>query len=357
MHGSRDMRPPMESSCARREINPSYFITLIDTAFVTLKRWFVSILTKNADNATPLPPSVEAAYYRKCIALKRRLNEIEANNEAARLRKVRLDRAILKMRLERAFLLERLAERMAPNVDDSDRSTSPPPTVRHQLSPSLGSSVKPDIRCSQPQEKPTRSKRTGRQKTPPLEGHQSGSVPPHHSPGSVSNTTQQPHIHPLHAMSSAQSTPDPVRPGSAIPYGNTSVPTGLNGTPSSTPYSGSAQPPAVPAPGSAAPTLPLPQPEFGEGRPEDRERPLSAANSTSAASGDYGRPFAAASASGTQGTTGEMLNAGPEIRSDANGERRIVQQDTEMGEADAAPRDSEDARAQAGGLGFTAVNR
>ncbi|OMP83302.1 hypothetical protein BK809_0004683 [Diplodia seriata] len=261
------------------------------------------------------------------------------------------------MRLERAFLLERLAERMAPNVDDSDRSTSPPPTVRHQLSPSLGSSVKPDIRCSQPQEKPTRSKRTGRQKTPPLEGHQSGSVPPHHSPGSVSNTTQQPHIHPLHAMSSAQSTPDPVRPGSAIPYGNTSVPTGLNGTPSSTPYSGSAQPPAVPAPGSAAPTLPLPQPEFGEGRPEDRERPLSAANSTSAASGDYGRPFAAASASGTQGTTGEMLNAGPEIRSDANGERRIVQQDTEMGEADAAPRDSEDARAQAGGLGFTAVNR
>ncbi|KAL1639737.1 hypothetical protein SLS58_007635 [Diplodia intermedia] len=303
---------------------------------MTLKPWFVSILTKNSDNATPLPPSVEAAYYRKCIALKRRLNEIEANNEAARLRKVRLDRAILKMRLERAFLLERLAERMAPNVDDSDRSTSPPPT---------------------PQEKPTRSKRTGRQKTPPLEGHQSGSVPPHHSPGSVSNTTQQPHIHPLHAMSSAQSTPDPVRPGSAIPYGNTSVPTGLNGTPSSTPYSGSAQPPAVPAPGSAAPTLPLPQPEFGEGRPEDRERPLSAANSTSAASGDYGRPFAAASAPGTQGTTGEMLSAGPEIRSDANGERRIVQQDTEMGEADATPRDSEDARAQAGGLGFTAVNR
>lgn len=240
---------------------------------------------------------------------------------------------------------------MAPNVDDSDRSTSPPPTVRQDPSPPLGSSLKPDV--SQPQEKPTRSKRTNRQKTPPLEGHQSGSMPPHHSPGSVSNTTQQPHIHPLHTMSSAQSTPDPVRPGSAVPYGNTSVPTGLNGTPSSTPYSGSAPLPGVSAAGGTAPTLPLPQPEFGEGRHDDRERPVSAENSTSAASGDYGRPFAAASA---PGATGEILSAGPEVRSDANGERRTAQpdtQDTEMGEAQS----SEDAQGQPGGLGFTAVNR
>lgn len=274
---------------------------------------------------------MEAAYYRKCIALKRRLNEIEANNEAARLRKVRLDRAILKMRLERAFLLERLAERMAPNVDDSDRSTSPPPT---------------------PQEKPTRGKRTShRQKTPPLEGHQSGSMPSHHSPGSTSNTTHQPHVHPL-AMSSAHSTPDPVRPGSGIPYGNTSVPTGLNGTPSSTPFSGSVLPHAGSA-ASGAPGLSLPQPQFGESRLEEREGQRSAENGTPSAAGDHGRPFAAAPAPGVPGSTGDRLSAGPEIRSDANGERRIVQQDTEMGEADAAPQDDQ----SLSGVGFTAVNR
>lgn len=294
---------------------------------------------------------MEAAYYRKCIALKRRLNEIEANNEAARLRKVRLDRAILKMRLERAFLLERLAERMAPNVDDSDRSTSPPPTVRHN-SPALAKDAKSDIRRSQPQEKPTRGKRTShRQKTPPLEGHQSGSMPSHHSPGSTSNTTHQPHVHPL-AMSSAHSTPDPVRPGSGIPYGNTSVPTGLNGTPSSTPFSGSVLPHAGSA-ASGAPGLSLPQPQFGESRLEEREGQRSAENGTPSAAGDHGRPFAAAPAPGVPGSTGDRLSAGPEIRSDANGERRIVQQDTEMGEADAAPQDDQ----SQSGVGFTAVNR
>ncbi|KAF2456318.1 hypothetical protein BDY21DRAFT_346772 [Lineolata rhizophorae] len=81
-------------------------------------------------NNTPLPPSVEKAYWRKCIELKRRINEIEENNDAARLRKVRLDRAIMKMRLERAFLLEQLAKRMDANVDESEPSLSPPPTVR-----------------------------------------------------------------------------------------------------------------------------------------------------------------------------------------------------------------------------------
>ncbi|KAK7730744.1 hypothetical protein SLS57_001575 [Botryosphaeria dothidea] len=306
-----------------------------------------------ADNATPLPPSVEAAYYRKCIALKRRLNEIEANNEAARLRKVRLDRAILKMRLERAFLLERLAERMAPNVDDSDRSTSPPPTVRHSSPALLAKDAKSDIGRSQPHEKPTRGKRTQRQKTPPLEGHQSGSIPPHHSPGSTSNTAQQPHIHPLHAMSSAQSTPDPVRPSSGIPYGNTSVPTGLNGTPSSTPFT-AAQSASGAVAGGPAPTLPLPQPHFGESRSEEGERQRSVENGTSSAAGELGRPFAAAPGAGAAGATGEMLSAGPEIRSDANGERRIAPQDTEMGEADAAPQDGQED--QSGG-GFTAVNR
>lgn len=71
---------------------------------------------------TPLAPSVEKAYYRKCIELKRRLNEVEASNDEARLRRIRLDRAIMKMRLERAFLLEQLSKRMDIDADNSDAS-------------------------------------------------------------------------------------------------------------------------------------------------------------------------------------------------------------------------------------------
>lgn len=78
--------------------------------------------TEGSTANTPLAPSVEKAYYRKCIELKRRLNEVEAANDEARLRKVRLDRAILKMRLERAFLLEQLGKRMDVDVDGSGGS-------------------------------------------------------------------------------------------------------------------------------------------------------------------------------------------------------------------------------------------
>lgn len=57
----------------------------------------------------PNPPSVEAAYKRKCIELKRRLNEIETHNDDLRLRNARGSRYIQKMRLESCMLLERLA--------------------------------------------------------------------------------------------------------------------------------------------------------------------------------------------------------------------------------------------------------
>ncbi|KAL3469618.1 hypothetical protein BJX99DRAFT_241014 [Aspergillus californicus] len=55
------------------------------------------------------PPSVEIAYKRKCIALKKRLSEIEAENELMRLRNRRGWQYIQKMRLESCVLLERLA--------------------------------------------------------------------------------------------------------------------------------------------------------------------------------------------------------------------------------------------------------
>ncbi|KAJ4392148.1 hypothetical protein N0V93_005771 [Gnomoniopsis smithogilvyi] len=86
----------------------------------------------------PLPPSVEEAYRRKCLQLKRRTNEVQEDNDAARVRLHRLRRGVEKLRLERAFLLDQLAKRTSTNVEDSEGSPSPPPT---------------------PQEKPLRSKR------------------------------------------------------------------------------------------------------------------------------------------------------------------------------------------------------
>jgi hypothetical protein len=62
------------------------------------------------------------AYYRKCIALKRRLTAVESANDQAKLRRVRLDRAVMKMRLERAYLLDELRRRMDLDVENSDGS-------------------------------------------------------------------------------------------------------------------------------------------------------------------------------------------------------------------------------------------
>ena len=95
--------------------------------------------------STPLPPSVEEAYRRKCIDLKKRMSEVEESNDAFRLRKLRLNRGIRKMRLERAYLLEMLSKRMKKNgvgadgmpsfyEEDSEGSSEGPPTVCPPLS-------------------------------------------------------------------------------------------------------------------------------------------------------------------------------------------------------------------------------
>ncbi|KAJ5651347.1 uncharacterized protein N7484_005070 [Penicillium longicatenatum] len=56
------------------------------------------------------PPSVEIAYKRKCIALKKRLAEVEVENDMIRTRNRRGWQYIQKMRLESCMLLERLAK-------------------------------------------------------------------------------------------------------------------------------------------------------------------------------------------------------------------------------------------------------
>ncbi|RMZ89186.1 hypothetical protein DV736_g3581, partial [Chaetothyriales sp. CBS 134916] len=61
-----------------------------------------------AQKTAPLAPSQETAYRKKCIQLKRRLQEIEANNDATRRRIEREKQHIQKMRLNRAILLNHL---------------------------------------------------------------------------------------------------------------------------------------------------------------------------------------------------------------------------------------------------------
>lgn len=130
----------------------------------------------------PLPPSVEAAYKKKCIQLKKRLTEIEADNGAKRLRIDRNKRFIEKMRLEQAIMLEHLGKIQQkkgltpeglPVFDfdaddpDSEGSSEGPPTVRTppQYPPHPQQSSGPD-QHSQPNEKPLRSKRSHRRALP-----------------------------------------------------------------------------------------------------------------------------------------------------------------------------------------------
>jgi hypothetical protein len=59
---------------------------------------------------SPLAPSQEMAYRQKCIDLKRRLSEIEANNDSIRQSLSRERHFQDKMRLNRAILLKHMME-------------------------------------------------------------------------------------------------------------------------------------------------------------------------------------------------------------------------------------------------------
>ena len=191
----------------------------------------------SADNAshllatsTPpaLPPSVEEAYRRKCIQLKQRTTEVEEANDAARLRLARLKRQVEKMRLERAFLLEQLAKRTSANVEDSDGSPSPPPTVSSPRStsfppPPIANRRLNDSSIPQPKEKPLRIKR-GHRKPSMLAGLETsagGSTtggpannsvnPQTHSPSSDAFSTQ-----PGDKTNGINSVGPPNKPGTAF---------------------------------------------------------------------------------------------------------------------------------------------
>ncbi|KAL9131401.1 MAG: hypothetical protein Q9217_000669 [Psora testacea] len=133
----------------------------------------------------PLPPSVEEAYRRKCIELKRRMAEVEESNDAFRLRKVRLTRGIRKMRLERAYLLETLGKRMLKNGSSVDGMPG------YYDEDSEGSSEGPPT----PNERPLRSKRSHRRplaSPPPVLQYQ---ISQHQSYAAPSGYEHNPHQH------------------------------------------------------------------------------------------------------------------------------------------------------------------
>jgi hypothetical protein len=74
------------------------------------------------------PPSVEIAYKRKCIALKKRLAEVEAENEIMRTRNRRGTQYIQKMRLETCMLLERLTK--VTGMADEAKTSAANPELR-----------------------------------------------------------------------------------------------------------------------------------------------------------------------------------------------------------------------------------
>jgi len=153
-----------------------------------------------ATSAIPptLPPSVEKAYRHKCIVLRRRMTEVEEQNDVMRQRKTRLERSIRKMRLERVILLECLAKRMKKQGNDV--------MVAGFYEDSEGSS---DESPPTPEERPLRQKRPHRRPAaspPHLASHQTPSGQPGFN--SVHNTPNTPvPIQPYPSNGHAQTAP------------------------------------------------------------------------------------------------------------------------------------------------------
>ncbi|KAK3696908.1 hypothetical protein LTR37_017738 [Vermiconidia calcicola] len=294
---------------------------------------------------TPLAPSVEKAYYRKCIELKRRLNEVEAANNEAKIRRVRLDRGIMKMRLERAFLLDELRKRMDHNVDGSDNSADEGmATVSTHTQANDTGTQQPDLIPGQPpQDRPHRDKR--RRHMPPYQG-----PPP---PGPNLHTHQPPPSYMPHSFnrvpSQAETGGMPMMPGSGayMPHEPAVQQQQFPAAPSVPSYP--AHPPHQQhgSPYGAPVGAPVGVPGAAErhvngnsnfDRPENRER-------------GHDAPFNRGA-----GATGESLAAGPNMREDANGERRIMSS-ASAGNANAeSEQQQQEANRSGEAAGFTAVN-
>ncbi|CAI7602307.1 unnamed protein product [Penicillium glandicola] len=126
------------------------------------------------------PPSVEIAYKRKCIALKKRLAEVEAENELMRTRNRRGSQYIQKMRLETCMLLERLTK--VTGMADEAKTGAANPELRARaaamMNPGGGAGVlleddtegSSDEQPRTPEERPLRVKRSRKSNATGIDG-------------------------------------------------------------------------------------------------------------------------------------------------------------------------------------------
>ncbi|KAJ5973037.1 uncharacterized protein N7479_002955 [Penicillium vulpinum] len=135
------------------------------------------------------PPSVEIAYKRKCIALKKRLAEVEAENEIMRTRNRRGSQYIQKMRLETCMLLERLTK--VTGMADEAKAGAANPELRARaaamMNPAQGGAgvlLEDDTEGSSdeqprtPEERPLRVKRSRKSNAAGIDG-QDDDIPAH----------------------------------------------------------------------------------------------------------------------------------------------------------------------------------
>ncbi|KAJ5123902.1 uncharacterized protein N7515_007727 [Penicillium bovifimosum] len=126
------------------------------------------------------PPSVEIAYKRKCISLKKRLAEVEAENEIMRTRNRRGNQYIQKMRLETCMLLERLAK-VTGMADEAKAGANP--ELRARAAAMMNTASAPgaalleddtegssDEQPRTPEERPLRVKRSRKSNAAGLDG-------------------------------------------------------------------------------------------------------------------------------------------------------------------------------------------
>ncbi|KAI6830052.1 hypothetical protein KC340_g8913 [Hortaea werneckii] len=188
--------------------------------------------SETASQNTPLAPSVEKAYYRKCIQLKRRLNEVEGANEELKIRRVRLDRSIMKMRLERAFLLDELRKRMDQNIDGSEasedeRTASPPPDRPHRDKRRRHANPEPQAQPQHPPNSTSHPSQPHRSPSDHVSSRAQGAHPSNHS--APPPETSEEHSNPANpGRSHKEPTPQYPPLGHGSPYG--AAPTGVPGS-------------------------------------------------------------------------------------------------------------------------------
>jgi non-histone protein 10 len=81
-------------------------------------------MQKTRGHHAPYTGPDESRYQLKCRDLKRKISDVEAENDKLTVKIDRAKRSITRMRLERALLLEKLEQKMPADVDDSEGTES-----------------------------------------------------------------------------------------------------------------------------------------------------------------------------------------------------------------------------------------